>query len=345
MSANPAANNVANNLLAQIVHYDAAFIPPLMANTAAFVWAAEQREQALHTGVNRTMFTYDLITDTIPASADGVIGSPEYFGQTFVNAQVAEYNAFANWSAFSAAASLDPNQAKSTAELLAYQLGITINNLAYTGLDAQANTDTTVNQNALISGGAPAYLLTINALRTMKNQLFNLPAMPIKGDDYGGQIHPLLLNDISNAVTVNASIADLWKYSEIGRYEEVAGVTNQWKRMEIGPGLGVSFGITPFVTSTASLSGGKTGYRTYIEGKYGFLMLVMRVPGDTEFGEADWKMIKTNIVTDAPSSSYDPTATIGAWVATRAHLVFTPPPFVQGTARIRWIDAVPQLTS
>jgi hypothetical protein len=345
MSANPAANQVANNLLAQIVHYDSAFIPPLMANTAAFVSASEQREQPLHSGVNRTMFTYDLITDTIPSGGDGVIGSPEYFGQTFVNAQVAELNAFANWSAFSAAASLDPNQAKSTAELLAYQLGITVNNLAYTGLDAQSTTDTTVNQNALISGNSPAYLLTINALRTMKNQLMNLPAMPIHGDNYGGQIHPLLVNDIANSTTVNASIADLWKYSDIGKYEDVAGNTNQWKRMEIGPGLGVTFGITPFLTSTANLSSSKTGYRTYIEGKYGFLMLVMRVPGDTEFGDADWKMIKTNIVTDAPASSYDPSGTIGAWVATRIHLVFTPPPFTQGTARVRWIDAVPQLTS
>jgi hypothetical protein len=345
MSANPAATNVANNLLSQIVHYDANFIPPLMANTAAFVWAAEQRDQPLHSGVNRTMFTYDTILDTIPSGADGIIGSPEYFGQSFINAQVAEFSAFANWSAFSAASSLDPNQAKSTAELLAYQLGITINNLAYTGLDVQNNTDTTVNQSALISGNTPAYLLTINSLRTMKNQLMNLPAMPIRDDNYGGQIHPLLLNDISNAVTVNASIADLWKYSDISKYEEVAGNTNQWKRMEIGPGLGVTFGITPFVHSTANLSGSLTGYRTYIEGKYGFLMLVMRVPGDTDFGDADWKTIRTNIVTDAPGTSYDPTGTIGAWVATRAHLVFTPPPFVQGTARIRWIDAVPQLTS
>lgn len=342
MSANPAANNVANNLLAQIVHYDSNFIPPLMANTAAFVWAAEQRDQPLHSGVNRTMFTYDTILDTIPPSADGSIGAPEYFGQSLVNAQVAEYAAFANWSAFSAAASLDPNQAKSTAELLAYQLGITINNLAYTGLDAQANTDTSVNQNGLISGSS--YLLTLAALRTMKNQLFTLPAMPIKGDLYGGQIHPLVLNDIANSTTVNASIADLWKYSDIAKYEEVAGVTNQWKRMEIGPGLGVSFGITPFVTSTPNLSGSITGYRTYMEGRFGFLMLVMRVPGDTEFGDADWKTIKTNIVTDQPGTSWDPTGTIGAWVATRVHLAFTPPPFTQGTARTRYIDAAPQLT-
>lgn len=345
MGANPSAANVSNNLISQIVHYDSAFIPPLMANTAAFVWAAEERDQELHSGVNRTMFSYDTITDTIPAGADGAIGSPEYFGQTYVNAQIAEYAAFANWSAFSAASSLDPNQARSTAELLAYQLGITLNNLAYSDLDSQSTTDSNVNQNALISGNSPAYLLTINALRTMKNQLFNLPVMPIKGDLYGGQIHPLLLNDIANATTVNASIADLWKYSDIGKYEEVAGVTNQWKRMEIGPGLGVSFGITPFVHTTASLSGGKTGYRTYIEGKYGFLMLVMRVPGDTSFGDADWKTIKTNIVTDAPGTSFDPTGTIGAWVATRVHLTFTPPPFTTGTARIRWIDAVPQLTS
>ena len=345
MSANPSAANVANNLISQIVHYDAAFIPPLMANTAAFVWAAEQREQPLHSGVNRTMFTYDLITDTIPTSADGVIGSPEYFVQSFINAQVSEYNAFANWSAFSAASSLDPNQAKSTAELLAYQLGITLNNLAYTTLDAQSTTDTTVNQNGLISGNTPAYLLTINALRTMKNQLMNLPALPIMNDLYGGQIYPLLLNDISNSTTVNASIADLWKYSDIAKYEEVAGVTSQWKRMEIGPGLGVNFGITPFLTSTANLHSSLTGYRTYIEAKYGFLMLVMRVPGDTEYGEADWKTIRTNIVTDAPGTSFDPTGTIGAWVATRIHTVFTPPPFTQGTARIRFIDAVPQLTS
>jgi hypothetical protein len=345
MGANPSAANVANNLLSQIVHYDANFIPPLMSNTAAFVWAAEMREQPLHSGVNRTMFSYDLITDTIPQSTDGVIGSPEYFGQQFINAQLAEFQVFANWSAFAAASSLDPNQAKSTAELLAYQMGITINNQAYTSLNAQSTTDSTVNQNALISGNSPAYLLTLNALRTLKAQLFNLSAQPIRDGNYGGQIHPLLLNDIANSTTVNASIADLWKYSDIEKYEEVAGETNQWKQMEIGPGLGVTFGITPFVQSTANLSGSSTGYRTYIEAKYGFLQLIMRVPGDTEYGENDWKTIRTNIVTDAPGNNWDPTGTIGAWVGSRWHNVFTPPPFAQGTARIRWIDAVPQLTS
>jgi len=73
-------------------------------------------------------------------------------------------------------------------------------------------------------------------------------------------------------------------------------------------------------------------------------MLVMRVPGDTSFGDADWKTIKTNIVTDAPDSSFDPTGTIGAWVSTRAFDVHSSAVH-QGTARIRFIDAVPQLTS
>jgi len=169
MGANPSAANVSNNLISQITHYDANFIPPLMANTAAFVWAAEQREQPLHTGVKshavhlRPDYRHDSRVCRWRQS-----GAPEYFGQSFVNAQVAEYNALRTGRLSRPRRLSTRTRPRAPRNCFAYQLGITINNQAYTGLDAQANTDTTVNQNTLISGNSPAYLLTINALRTMR---------------------------------------------------------------------------------------------------------------------------------------------------------------------------------
>lgn len=314
----------------------------MMSNTAAFLVAQDRRVQPLNSGVNRNIFSYELITDAIAQTTDGVLGSPEYFGQIVQPAQIAERAAYANFSAFSVASSIDPDQVESTATLLAYQAGLTLSEEASSTLDNLSSIDSKVNDNALLSS---PYTIDLATLRTMKNELFSLGAEPIRNGLYKGQMHPMILNDVANATTVNDSIADFYKYTSQGqeKYDEIAGETNQWKALEIGPGLGVEFHLTPFVLATSNYqSTGNTAYRTYIEAKFGLIGVWLAVPGDVEMGDADWKTINCNVVTNAAPSAYDPVGQIPAWCSVRWHNVFTNPPGTgSNSQRVRWIDAVP----
>jgi hypothetical protein len=347
MGANPSATNVGDNLSSQAVLFDSSFVPPMMSNTAAFLVAQDRRMQPLNSGINRTLFSYELLTDAIAATSDGVIGSPEFFAQIVQPAQIGENAAFANFSAFSVASSIDPDQVESTAKLLSYQTGITVSEQASSTLDDLSNIDSNVNQSSLISSPSTTSL-AISDLRTMKNQLFTLGALPIRNGLYKGQMHPMILNDVSNETTVNNSITDFWKYTAQSqeKYNEVAGTTNQWQALEIGPGLGVEFHITPFVTSTANFqSSGKTAYRSYMEAQFGLIGIWLGVPGDTEIGEADWKTIDCNVVTNAAPSAWDPVGQIPAWTSVRWHNVFTNPPGTGvNSQRVRYIDAIPLTT-
>jgi hypothetical protein len=342
MGASPSGANVGNNLSSQAVLFDSSFVPPMMSNTAAFLVAQDRRVQPLNSGINRNIFSYELITDAIAQTTDGVLGSPEFFGQIVQPAQIAERAAYANFSAFSVASSIDPDQVESTATLLAYQTGITCSEQASSTIDDTVNLDANVNQSSLLS---TPWALDIATIRTVKNQLFTLGAEPIRNGLYKGQMHPMILNDVANATTVNDSIADFWKYTSQGqeKYSEVAGTTNQWQALEIGPGLGVEFHITPFVTATPDYEDSKTAYRTYLEAKFGIIGVWLGVPGDTEIGDADWKTIDCKVVTNAAPSAYDPVGQIPAWCSVRWHNTFTPPPGTgTNSQRVRYIDAIPQ---
>ena len=78
------------------------------------------------------------------------------------------------------------------------------------------------------------------------------------------------------------------------------------------PGTNIDFRQTPFVTKTAAYQGGtKTAYRTYVFGNYAMIGVWLAVPGDTDLDDGDYRTIDCKVVTDAPMSSFDPTATIG----------------------------------
>jgi hypothetical protein len=342
--ANPSVANVGNVLTAQAIEFDSELIPNLKGQTNAFLAAAQRRVQKLNSGINRQMFQYETLAASLGQATDGVVGNPEFVGQITTPAQVGEWNNFSNFSAMSVAAAIDEVVGNSAVEL-GYQAGQTISELYSTTLDNTSTIDSNVNASSLLT--AP-YLLDLATVRTLKNELVSINVMPCKNDMYYGQISPNVLNDIINATTVNDSIADFWKYTDAGnkKFEEVGGFT-QLKPMEIGPGTNIMFYITPFVTTTSNYeSTGKIAFRTYVEGLYSHIGIWLEVPGDTDLGDGDWRTIDCGVVNDAPSSVYDPTATIGSWCYYRFHQTVVTPAnggVSSNTQRVRYIDSVPAI--
>ena len=274
--------------------------------------AAERRVQGLNMGVNRQFFTYNTLSGDVVQNQDGVVGSPEVITQQSAPAQVGEWNNYANFSAFAIASSIDQLVGNSAIEL-GYQAGQSISELYSAVADSASGVDANVNQSALL---ATPFTLDLATIRELKQQLVSANVLPCKRGKFMGAISPNVLGDIYNATTVNNSIVDFWKYSNNEKFDKMAGA-DQTMEIEL-PGTNIVFRQTPFVTKTANYSGsGKTAYRTYIFGNYAMIGVWLQVPGDTDLDEGDWRTIDCRVVTDAPPSSFDPTATIGGWCSYR----------------------------
>lgn len=336
---NPSGNSVSNVLTAQAILFDKELIPNLKGETDAFVAAAERRVQGLHMGVNRQFFTYNTLSGDVVQNVDGVVGSPEVITQQSAPAQVGEWNNYANFSAFAIASAIDQLVGNSAVEL-GYQAGQSISQLYSAVADSASGVDANVNQNALL---ASPFTLDLATIRELKQQLVSKNVLPCKRGKFMGAISPNVLGDIYNATTVNNSIVDFWKYSNNEKFDKMAG-SDQTMEIEL-PGTNLVFRQTPFVTTTSNYQGsGKTAYRTYIFGNYAMIGVWLQVPGDTDLDEGDWRTIDCRVVTDAPPSSFDPTATIGGWCSYRFHQTVTLPPATGlNTQRIRYIDSVPAI--
>lgn len=341
MSANPSAQNVGNVLTAQAVLFDKELIPNLKGETDAFVAPAERRIQGLHMGINRTFFQYNTLSGDTVQSADGSVGSPEFITQISAPAQIGEWNNFTNFSSFAIAAAIDELVGNSAVEL-GYQAGQSISELYSSVADSAGNSsvDSNVNQSGLLT---TPFTLDLATIRELKQQLVSIDVLPCKGGKFMGAISPNVLGDIFNSTTVNNSIVDLWKYNNIEKFDKMAG-SDQTMEIEL-PGTNIVLRQTPFVTKTANYQGGgKTAYRTYIFGNYAMIGVWLEVPGDTDLNEGDWRTIECKVVSDAPPSSFDPTATIGGWCSYKFHQTVTLPPAIGvNTQRIRLIDSVPAI--
>lgn len=335
----PSSQNVANVLTAQAVLFDKELIPNLKGQTDAFVAAAERRVQGLGMGINRTFFQYNTLAGDTVQSADGTVGSPEFVSQISAPAQLGEWNNYTNFSSFAIAAAIDDLVGNSAVEL-GYQAGQSISELYSSVTDSASTVDGNVNQSALLS---TPFTLDLATIRELKQQLVSIDVLPCKNGRFMGAISPNVLGDIYNSTTVNNSIVDFWKYGEQAKFDEMAG-SDQTKDIVL-PGTNLVFRQTPFVTKTSNYSGsGKTAYRTYVFGNYALIGVWLEVPGDIDLGDGDWKTIDCKVVTDAPPSSFDPTATIGGWCSYRFHQTVTLPPATgTNSQRIRYIDSVPAI--
>lgn len=303
---NPSAANVGNVLTAQSILFDKELIPNLKGETDAFVTVAERRVQPLHMGINRTFFQYNTLAADVSSNADGTVGPSVDVTQISAPAQIGEWNNYTNFSAFAIASAIDELVGNSAVEL-GYQAGQSISELYSAVADSASTVDNQVNQSALLS---TPFTLDLATIRELKQQMVSKNILPCKNGKYLAAVSPNVLGDIFNATTVNNSIVDLWKLGNMDKFDKIAG-SKQTDEIEL-PGTNIVFRQTPFVTTTANYQGGgKIAYRTYVFGNYALIGVWLQVPGDTDLDEGDWRTIDCKVVTDAPPSSFDPTATIG----------------------------------
>jgi hypothetical protein len=254
-------------------------------------------------GINRTFFQYNTLGADLAQKADGSVGSPESVIQISAPAQVGEWNNYTNFSSFAIAAAIDELVGNSAVEL-GYQAGQSISGLYSSVADSAATVDNQVNQSALL---ASPFTIDLATIRELKQQLVSKNVLPCKNGKFGGTVSPNVLGDIYNATTVNNSIVDLWKYANMEKFDKMAG-SDQTMEIEL-PGTNIVLRQTPFVTTTANYQGsGKIAYRSYVFGNYAMIGVWLEVPGDTDLDEGDWRTIDCKVVSDAPPSSFDPTA-------------------------------------
>ena len=298
----------------------------------------------MHAGINRTFFQYNTLAGDTTQRADGTVGNPELITQISAPAQLGEWNNYTNFSSFAIAASIDELVGNSAVEL-GYQAGQSISELYSSVADSASTVDSNVNQSALLSS---PYTLDLGTIRELKQQLVSEDVLPCKKGKFMGAISPNVLGDIYNGTTVNNSIVDLWKFANMDKFDKMAGA-DQTMEIEL-PGTNIVFRQTPFVTKTSNYSvspapgSGKIAYRTYVFGNYALIGVWLEVPGDTDLDEGDWRTIECRVVTDAPPSSFDPTATIGGWSSYKFHQTVTLPPATGvNTQRTRYVDSVPAI--
>src|SRR5271156_6718194 len=302
----PSAQSVGNVLTAQTILFDKELIPNLKGETDAFVTVAERRVQPLNMGINRTFFQYNTLGADTAQSADGTVGSPELISQISAPAQVGEWNNYSNFSSFVVASAIDDLVPNSAVEL-GYQAGQSISELYSAVADSASGVDANVNQSGLL---ASPYTLDLGTYRELKQQMVAHNILPCKNGKFLGVVSPNVLGDIYNATTVNNSIVDFWKYGMQDKFDKMAG-SDQKAEIEL-PGTNIVIRQTPFVTTTSNYkTSGSTAYRSYVFGNYAMIGVWLEVPGDTDLAEGDWRTIDCRVVTDAPPSSFDPTATIG----------------------------------
>lgn len=340
----PSAANVGNVLTAQTIEYDRELIPNLKGETDAFSAMAVRRNQGKGTGINRTFFMYNELGPDIAAVVDGVVGSPEFVSQVPLAAQVAEWGNFANFSAMSVYAAIDDLVGNTGIEL-GYQAGQTISDLYSETLDNGTSVDSAIN---VTPGSQGSAVITFDNIYSMKQSLVAIGVNPCKHGKYVLATSPNTVGDLRNGTTVNNSVIDFWKYTREGQDKfDKFGSATQKEVLEL-PGTGIEIRQTPFVKQTSNFqSTGDIAFRNYLAGEYALIAVWLDVPGDVDLGDHDWRAISCGVVTDAPSSVVDPTATIGAWCYYRFHqtvsLVPVPTGITSNTQRYRIYDAVTAL--
>ena len=178
-----------------------------------------------------------------------------------------------------------------------------------------------------VAGGAmlSTRTLDLGTVRELKQQLVSEDVLPCKKGKFMGAVSPNVLGDIYNATTVNNSIVDLWKFANMEKFGKMAGA-DQTMEIEL-PGTNIVFRQTPFVARRLTTLAAERSLRTYVFGNATPMIDVwLEVPGDTDLDEGDWRTIECRVVTDAPPSSFDPTATIGGWASYKFHQTVTLPP-------------------
>lgn len=336
----PAAQTSANMPQARLtVHYNRVFMKFLYAtlNKLLMVTHMDLPEKSGQTF--RNFMAIPLPADT-QQQTEGTIGPPEQINVNFNDIVVGQYANYNNISDFAFMTSIS-NDLEENRRVMAYQLGLTIDDLIMHMMDYLRTFDTrTANQDSTVS----PYHFSKNIIEQMPASLGGATVPPMKDGYYNGSIHDFFIGDMAIDDN-NNSIVDIWKHTDAGqlRLTELADPgdegMNPVKVIEL---FGCHWRTSTNQTQIANWqSSGETAISTYLAGMDAIVFVNFPNKRHTAV-DPRWENMNLFAGEYRDRTAYDPNGLIIGGTGYNCVLGVGLPP--DATSRMRIAAAVPQTT-
>lgn len=336
MPSNSAASFVIGSTLpsTQAVYYDRLAVRALFAHLG-FQGLTAERQIPKNAGRTTQIYTYNLAPFTAnvsanavdiggspfntppPTAVEGTVGNPIVPTEASIIAVLGQYVDYVNVSDFALAVDIG-KPLEQLSEMLGYRGALVVDTLIQQGFDAAVSTDSTASYQ-VPDGSYMTRAILNTAVATIRGK----NGRPFAGGRMRGIMHPYILNDVANDLTLNG-VLDTEKYTREGQKWIEAGLAED---NEIIPVAGIDFVMSTNVPLVANLPvSGKSSWETYITADETMFAIALGgfedVPDESNF--------KANVYEFAPSA-FDPGGEIGGAVSYNFKFVVTPRPAAAGT--------------
>ena len=274
MPSNSQASFVIGSTLpsTQAVYYDRLAVRALFAHLG-FQGLTAERQIPKNAGRTTQIYTYNLAPFTAnvsaaatdvgglpfntppPTAVEGTVGTPIVPTEASIIAVLGQYVDYVNVSDFALAVDIG-KPLEQLSEMLGYRGALVVDTLIQQGFDAAVSTDPTASYQ-VPDGSYMTRAILNTAVATIRGK----NGRPFAGGRMRGIMHPYILNDVANDLTLNG-VLDTEKYTREGQKWIEAGLAED---NEIIPVAGVDFVMSTNVPLVANIPvSGKSSCETYI---------------------------------------------------------------------------------
>lgn len=338
--SSPAAQTSANMPQARLtIHYNRVFMKWLYSNLNKLLMCTHMDLPEKSGQTFRNFMSVPLPAD-LQQQTEGTIGPPEKISVNFRDIVVGQWANYNNISDLAFMTSIS-NDLEENRRIMAYQLGLTIDDLVMAMFDYLRTWDSrTANQDSLV---AP-YPFTKNIIEQMPASLSGANVRPMADGYYNGSIHPFFVGDLT-LDNSNNSIVDIWKRTDAGQLK-LEGLTDKEADGDAPTSILELFGAhwrqSTNQTQTANWQGsGQTGLSTYLAGADAIVFVNFPNRRHTKI-DPRWQNMSLWAGEYKERTAYDPNGLIMAGTGYNCVLGVGLPP--DATSRARIAIAVPQTT-
>lgn len=284
---------------------------------------------------------------SIPLGADlsqqleGTINAPESINVNFRDIVVGQWANYNNISDLAFMTSIS-NDLEENRKIMAYQLGITVDDLVMYMFDYLRTFDArTGNQDSKTT----PYKFTTSMIEQMPQSLLGATVLPMDSGAFNGSIHPFFVGDAMIDQT-NNSVVDIWKRTDAGQVKLEALTTDTEGRepTRILDLFGAHWRQSTNQTQYANWqSSGLTGVSTYLAGRDAIIFVNFPNKRHTKI-DPSWKNMNLWAGEYVAKTAYDPNGLLMAGTGYNCVMGIGLPPDPTGVSRARIAVAVPQTT-
>jgi hypothetical protein len=335
----PAAQTSANTPQARLtIHYNRVFTQWLYMHLNKLLMCTHMDLPEKSGQTFRNFMAIPLGADT-QQQTEGTIGNPEQINYNFRDILVGQWANYNNLSDFVFMTSIS-NDLEENRRIMAYQLGVTIDDLVMYMFDYLRTFDTrTTNQDSTI---AP-YPFTKSIIEQMPGSLAGATVPPMKSGRYNGSIHHFFVADMQ-LDNSNNSIVDMWKHTDAGqlKLEGLIDTDEGQESVRCIELFGALWRPSTNQTQYASWqSSSSTAISTYLAGTDAVIFVNFPNRRHTKV-DSRWQNMNLWAGEYVARTAFDPNGLIMAGTGYNTILGVGLPPDPLSTSRARIANAVPQ---